>query len=43
MTIEKIVRNGVVVAAVTAGEKVITDVQSGLDLLMSAKYRRSSS
>lgn len=38
MTIEKIVRNGVVVAAVTAGEKVITDVQSALDLIMTAKY-----
>ncbi|MEE0110938.1 MAG: DUF4180 domain-containing protein [Oscillospiraceae bacterium] len=38
MTIEKIVRNGVVVAAVTADEKVITDVQSALDLIMTAKY-----
>ena len=34
MTIEKIVRNNVTVAAVTAGEKVITDVQSALDLIM---------
>ena len=38
MTIEKIVRGSVAVAAVSAGEKVITDVQSALDLIMMVKY-----
>ena len=38
MTIEKIVRSGVTVAAVTASEKVITDPQSALDLIMTVKY-----
>ena len=38
MIIEKIVQNGVAVAAVTAGEKVITDPQSALDLIMTVKY-----
>ena len=38
MTIEKIVRHGVTAAAVTAGEKVITDAQSALDLVMTVKY-----
>ena len=38
MTIETIVRDGVTVAAVNAGEKVITDVQSALDLIMAVRY-----
>lgn len=38
MTIEKIVRGNAVVAAITANEKVITDVQSALDLIMTVKY-----
>lgn len=38
MTIEKIVRHGVTTAAVTADEKVITDAQSALDLVMTVKY-----
>lgn len=38
MTIEKLEQNGVAVAAVTAEEKVITDVQSALDLVMTARY-----
>ena len=38
MTVEAITRNGVTVAAVTADEKVITDAQSDLDLIMTVKY-----
>lgn len=38
MTIERIVQNGVMVASVSAAEKVITDVQSALGLIMTAKY-----
>ena len=38
MTVETITRNGVTVAAVSAGEKVITDAQSALDLIMMVKY-----
>ena len=38
MTIEKILRDNVAVAAVSADEKVITDVQSALDLIMTVKY-----
>ena len=38
MTVEKIVQNYVTIAAITAGEKVITDVQSALDLIMTVKY-----
>lgn len=38
MTIEKIVRHGVTAAAVIADEKVITDAQSALDLVMTVKY-----
>ena len=38
MTVEKMTQNGKTAAAVTAGEKVITDVQSALDLIMTAKY-----
>ena len=38
MTIERIVQNNVTVASISAGEKVITDVQSALDLIMTVKY-----
>ena len=38
MTIERCERSGRVVAVVSAGEKVITDVQSALDLIMTVKY-----
>ncbi len=38
MTIEKVVRNDVACAVVQSEEKVITDISSALDLLMSAKY-----
>lgn len=43
MNIEKIEREGVIIAAVTADEKVITDAAAALDLLMSAKYDAGSS
>ena len=38
MNIEKAERNGIVCAVVRSDEKVITDVQSALDLLMTASY-----
>lgn len=38
MQIKVIERNGVKCAAVTGPEKLITDAQSALDVLMSAKY-----
>ena len=38
MNIEKTERNGIVCAIVRSDEKVITDVQSALDLLMTASY-----
>lgn len=38
MTITKIEKNGIVCAVVNSEKSVITDVQSALDLLMSAKY-----
>ena len=38
MNIEKIEKNGTICAAVRSDEIVITDAQSALDLLMTAKY-----
>ncbi|MBQ8837502.1 MAG: DUF4180 domain-containing protein [Clostridia bacterium] len=38
MNIEKITQNGKIVAVITSEDKVITDVQSSLDLIMTAKY-----
>lgn len=38
MKFKTIEKNGVLCAVVTADEKVISDAQSALDLLMSAKY-----
>ncbi|MBQ7922747.1 MAG: DUF4180 domain-containing protein [Clostridia bacterium] len=38
MNIEKITRNGKTVAVITSEDKVMTDVQSALDLIMTAKY-----
>ena len=38
MNIEKIEKNGTICAAVCSDEIVITDAQSALDLLMTAKY-----
>lgn len=38
MNIEKITQNGKAVAVITNNEPVITDVQSALDLIMTAKY-----
>lgn len=38
MNIEKKIENGIVIAAVTSAEPVIEDVQSALDLIMTAKY-----
>ena len=38
MNIEKTERNGIVCAVVRSDEKVITDVQSALDLHMNANY-----
>ena len=38
MTIEKIENNNIICAVVKSDEKVITDAQSALDVLMSAKY-----
>ena len=38
MTIEKIETNNIICAVVKSDEKVITDAQSALDVLMSAKY-----
>lgn len=38
MTIEKIEKDNKVLALVTGDEKIITDVQSALDMVMSVKY-----
>ncbi len=38
MKITKIERNGIICAVVQSSEKVITDAQSALDLLMTSKY-----
>lgn len=38
MNLEKIIKNGITVAEVLGDELLITDVQSALDILMSAKY-----
>ena len=38
MEIKTTERNGVVCAVVSAGEKVVTDAQSALELLMSVQY-----
>ena len=38
MLIENTKRNGFEIAVVTGSEKVITDVQSALDLIMAVKY-----
>ena len=38
MNIEKVEKNGTVCAVVCSSEIVITDLQSALDLLMTAKY-----
>ena len=38
MTIEKVVRNNVACAVIHSEDKVITDISSALDLLMSVKY-----
>ena len=38
MNIEKITQNGKTVAVITSEECVLTDVQSALDLIMTAKY-----
>ena len=39
MNIEKITENGIEIAVITGEEKVITDVQSALDLAMTVKYK----
>lgn len=38
MTIEKIEQNNIACAVISSNEKVFTDAQSALDLLMSVKY-----
>ena len=38
MNIEKITQNGKTVAVITSDGKVLTNVQSALDLIMTAKY-----
>ena len=38
MNMEKVVKNGAICAVVRSDEIVITDTQSALDLLMTAKY-----
>lgn len=38
MNIEKITQNGKAIAVITSENKVLTDVQSALDLIMTAKY-----
>lgn len=43
MNLEKIIRNGKTVAVITNDEKVITDVQSALDLIMTVKYEAGTS
>ena len=42
MNIETVHKNNLSVAVVTAGEPVITDPQSALDLAMSVKYETGS-
>lgn len=42
MNIEKIVKNNVIVAKISGDRPLITDVQTALDLLMSAKYEVST-
>ena len=37
MNIEKIIQNSKTVAVITSSEPVMTDVQSALDLIMTAK------
>ena len=39
MTIEKFMNNGKTVVVITGREKVIRDVQSALDLIITAKYK----
>lgn len=43
MTIEKWTQNGKSVAVMTSEEKIMTDVQSALDLIMTAKYEVGTS
>lgn len=38
MNIEHLNENGIDLAVISSGERVITDVQSALDLIMSVKY-----
>ena len=38
MTIQTVKQNGIICAVINSDEKVFTDVQSALDLLMTAKY-----
>ncbi len=38
MQIEKITRNNIVVAHITANEVIISDLQSAIDMIMSVKY-----
>ncbi len=38
MNFRKVERNNIICAVVESNEKVITDIQSALDLLMNAKY-----
>ena len=38
MNIEKIVKNGTICAVIRSDEVVVTDAQSALDLLMTARY-----
>lgn len=38
MKIEKVIQNNKTVAVFTCDEKIITDLQSALDLIMTAKY-----
>lgn len=38
MNIEKVAKSSKTVAIITSNDKVITDVQSSLDLIMTAKY-----
>lgn len=42
MEIRKIEKNGAVCAVISAGKTVITDAQSALDVLMTAKYETGS-
>lgn len=38
MNLEKVIKNGVAVAVISSDEKIITDAQSALDLVMAVKY-----